>query len=70
MARRIVTFHIEVAVDEDAMRAVEDDDPFAWPNLTGCLSTAFKTIADDNLDATLDPQVRLVAGSTKVEYRR
>lgn len=72
MARRIVSFHIEVTVDEDAIRGLEDDDPHAWADLTGTLETAFETIAHDNLDPhrVPDPTVRVVTGPTKVEYRR
>lgn len=70
MARRVVTFHVEVTVDEDAIRAVEDDTPHAWQHLLGTLAAATGSICDDNLADVLDPNVKVVTGPTRTEYRR
>lgn len=68
MARRTIDFHLRVAVDEDAMRALEDDDPHAWLELLGSLSTAVETIVADNLDPAWTPDVTVGTGPTGIEY--
>lgn len=70
MTRRLIDFHIQVAVDEDVMRDVEDHDSNAWPSLAGCLATALQTIAEDNLDPDWHPTVIVGVGPTRIEYPR
>ena len=64
MTTRSIYFRVTVELDEDAARLHEDDNRDWMPDTIRTLTTAMRTICEDNLDADLvaDVRVRQVGG--------